>query len=164
MKVKTAFLGGKDFEASLKDLGSRVTAKNVAKRALDKGAEPIAEEWRRLVPEDEGDLKRSIKVGDKALTKSVRRFRRGAGANIVERYIGIDDTEDRVKKGGPRLAIYAPIKEFGDSNSPAQPAGRPAFERQKHASLDLIAVELRSEIDKAAARAAKKSARLSAKG
>lgn len=147
MKVK--FEGGKELEAALKELGNRATAKNVARRALRLAATPIRDEWKRLAPEDDGDLKSAIKIG-KAI-KSVHS--RGNRGDVVTEFVGIDESQNR------RLHIYAEVQEFGNENNPAQPAGRPAWETKKMEAFDRLADDLRSEITKATDRAARKAAR-----
>lgn len=149
MTVTVKFKGGKELEAALKDLGSRATKKNVARRALRRAAEPIRDEWARLVPVDEGDLKRSIKIG-RAIKSVHSRNNRG---DIVTEFVGVDESEDR------RLHIYAEVEEFGNDSHPAQPAGRPAWESQKYNAFNRLGADLRDEIDKAAARAARKALR-----
>lgn len=144
--MKVEFRGGKELEAALKELATRATRKNAAKRALRKAAEPIRQEWESLVPVDQGDLKKSIKVGE-----AIKAFR--TTGDTVTQFVGVDESQDR------RLHIYAEVIEFGNANHPAQPAGRPAWESKKGEALDLIAGELRTEIDKAAARAARKAAK-----
>lgn len=150
MKVKTS--GFRELEAKLRGMDITVARKKgIARRALDRAAEPIAAEWRRGVDVEKGDLKRSIKTGNRASTRGTRRFKRGAGQDIVERYIGIDASE------GPegRLLVYPYIEEFGSESEPANPAGRRAWESKKMGALDDIKETLADEIDKVARRLAK---------
>lgn len=147
--MKVEFKGGLQVEAALRELASTATKKNVARRALRKAAEPIRAEWEALVPEDQGDLKRSIKVG-RAIKALHGRANRG---DVVTEFVGIDESQDR------RLHIYAEVQEFGNDSNPAQPAGRPAWEGKKMESFERLADDLSTEIDKAAARAARKAAR-----
>ena len=151
MKVK--FEGGKEIEKALRELDiSQARKKGIARRALDKAAQPIRDDWARNVDRDEGDLKRSVKIGNRAQTKATRKFKRTGGKDIVERYVGIDATED----SDGRLPVYAYIEEFGSEDEPANPAGRNAFERNKMDAMDRIGDELWKEIDKTAKREAKK--------
>lgn len=145
--MKVEFKGGKELEAALGELASQATRKNVAKRALRKAGEPIRAEWERLAPEDEGDLKRAIKVGE-----AIRGYR--TGGDVVTQFVGIDESQDR------RLHIYAEVQEFGNGNHPAQPAGRPAWETKKQEAMDRLADDLWAEINQAAQRAARKAARV----
>jgi hypothetical protein len=47
-------------------------------------------------------------------------------------------------------------QEFGNMNHPAQPSGRPAWERTQDRVLEGIGDDFRAEIEKAAARRAKR--------
>lgn len=153
MTVSVKFKGGKGIEAALKELGVSVASKRgIARRALDDAAIPIKDEWAGGVDVDQGDLKRSIKIAGREQTKATRKFARGAGQDIVERFVGVDESED----SDGRLPIYAYIEEFGDENQPANPAGRAAFESKKQEAMDRIADALWSEISKTAARQAGK--------
>jgi hypothetical protein len=157
--VKVDFKGGRELQAAMQELGQSIARnRGMARRALDKAAEPIQEEWVRGVDVLQGDLRRSIKIGDRAATKSTRRFRRGGGASIVERFIGIDASED---KDGRLAAVmgspgYAWIEEFGNGKHAANPAGRNAWETKKGEALDRVADDLRVEIAKVAKKARKR--------
>jgi hypothetical protein len=147
--MKVTFKGGKELEAALKELDmSTAKKRGVANRALDKAAVPIKDEWQRGVDVRKGVLKRSIDIGNRAQTRATRKFRRNS--DTVERYVGVDLREDP-----ERLAIYAPIEEFGDKDQPANPAGRQAFETKKQVAMDLIGETLWAEIQKAARKAKK---------
>ena len=153
MSVRMTFSGGRELEAALADLGKRTTQKRTAERALKKAAEPIRDKWESLVPEDKGNLKRSIKIG-----KAVKAVRKGLPGEVAAMYVGVDESQDR------RLHIYAEVQEFGNESNPAQPAGRPAWESEKQTSLDRLADDLWAEIEKTAERQARKSARLAMRG
>jgi HK97 gp10 family phage protein len=152
MAVTVSFEGGREFEAALADLG-RSVGKRTAERALAKAAEPIRDEWVRLAPDDSGDLKKAIKIG-----RAVKGVQKRVAKDQAVRFVGIDESENR------RLHIYAEVQEFGNASNPAQPAGRPAFERKKEEALARLADDLREEIQKTAERAARKSARLAKRG
>ena len=143
--MKVEFKGGKELEAALKELDiSQARKKGIARRALDKAAVPIRDEWKRGVDKVSGDLARSIKIGNRAQTRATRKFRRGPGQDIVERYVGIDASE----APDGRLPIYATIEEFGDEDQAANPAGRRAFETQKMTAFNMIGDLLWAEISK----------------
>jgi HK97 gp10 family phage protein len=145
------FEGGKELEAALAELGASA-GRRTAERALKLAAQPIRDEWERLVPVDQGDLKRSIKIG--RAIKSVQRTSRG---QVVKTFVGIDESQNR------RLHIYAEVQEFGSETNPAQPAGRPAWESQKMVALERLTDDVLAEIKKTAERAARKTARLAAR-
>ncbi len=140
-------------EAALRELGNAGAARRTAERALKKAAEPIRDEWESLVPVDQGDLKRAIKIG-----RAIKAFQRTSRGQVVKTFVGVDESQDA------RLHIYAQVQEFGNENNPAQPAGRPAWESKKYEALDRLADDLRTEIMKTAERAARKAARRAARG
>lgn len=139
-------------EAALKALDvSMARKRNIAARALDRAAIPIRDEWADKVDVQSGDLKRSIKIGPRAQTRATRKFSRGAGKDVVERFVGIDGSE------GKDLDVYAYIEEFGNERQAANPAGRNAWEGKKMEAFDSIAAELWSEIEAAAKKQAAKA-------
>lgn len=150
--MKRGFNGGKELEQAFKELGKRSTMRRVAERALRKAAEPIRDRWAELVPVDQGDLKRSIKIG-----RAIKVYQKNANqGQTVTTFVGVDESQDR------RLHIYAPVSEFGSESRPATPAGRPAFEETRDEAVDRLADDLRAEITKTAERAARKAARAKA--
>lgn len=152
--MKIEIKGLKQIEQALKELDITTARKRgIARRALDRAAIPIRDDWKRGVDKDEKDLERSIKIGNRAQTRATRRFRRTS--DVVERYVGIDASED----SDGRLPIYSYIEEFGDENEPANPAGRQAFERNKVAAARGIGDDLWTEINKVAKTEARKRAK-----
>lgn len=135
--------------ANLGDLGSRPTQRNVVRRTLLAAGEPTADVAASLAPVERGVLAFSI-VASTALT----RRHRGSKLSEVEVYIG--------PSGGQGALFYASHKEFGTVLMPASPYMRPAWSATKGQALNLIVSGLRAEVDKAAARAARKVARLAA--
>lgn len=164
--MKVAIKGGPEIEAALRNLGKQVTARNVGRRGLKQAAEPIAAMAKALAPDDPATgagkfLKASIKVtGAKSRDKDQLWVR-----------VGIDASDDPAKyvnrqSGGgsyrdPGVAGAAVIMEFGApaGNIPAQPFFRPAWDANKAATPQRIADGVRDEVEKAAARAARKRAR-----
>lgn len=145
------FEGGKELEAALMALSSKVTARNIGTRALKKAADPIAAKARILAPKDEHDLEQSIKVG-----KAIAAFQRdGNRGDYIATFVGIDESIDR------RLHIYAAEQEHGNParGLEAQPYMRPAWDSEKTKAVDRIAPELWNEIVAANARAARKAER-----
>lgn len=146
--MKVEFKGGRELEAALRELGDKGASRRTAERALKLAAQPIRDRWEQLVPEDQGDLKRSIKIG-----RAIKSFQRTSRGDVVKTFVGVDESQDA------RLHIYAEVQEFGNENNPAQPAGRPAWEGEKHTALDRLAADLWAEISKTAERAARKRAK-----
>jgi HK97 gp10 family phage protein len=123
----------------------KATAKNVLRRVALARLEPMAEEMRRRVPVDAGDLKKGITV----TTKNPRRNRK---KSTVEAH------------AGPGRHPQAHLREFGGDKNPPAPYVRPAWDGGKDELLNGVGADLWAEIQKAAQRAAKKAARLAAKG
>ena len=140
--------GLRELETALKDL-PKAAAKAVLRRTLKTAAQPIADEFRSKVHVDEGALRDSIGVGTK-LTKRQRSVHRKMFKNdkaSVEMFVGA---------GGLTQAI---TEEFGTPDVAANPALRPAWDGGKDQVLETIKTELWSEIEKAAARLARKAAK-----
>lgn len=136
--------GLREIDAALGQLG-KVTGRNVMRRVAVKRLEPIAEEMRRRAPVDQQDLRDSITV----TTKNPKRNRK---QSEVEAH------------AGPGRHPQAHLQEFGTQNHGPQPFARPAWDGGKDNLLPGIAEDFWSEINRAAARQARKTARLAAKG
>jgi HK97 gp10 family phage protein len=121
---------------------------------LVKAAEPVAVAARALSPDDPNtpapDLKSSIMVA----TQLTKRHRKGEKENEVEVYVG------PTRVPGRSVLNYASFAEYGTSDTPAHPYLRPAWEREKGAVMEILARELKVEIDKTAARLSRKAAKL----
>lgn len=89
-------------------------------------------------------------VGTK-LTRRQARDARKEGKSFAEVYVGTADPAGQQQ-------------EFGNVNHPAQPSGRPAWAATQDEFLEGLGADLGAEIDKAAARLARKAARLARKG
>ncbi len=136
--------GLREIDEALGKLG-KSTGRNVMRRVAKGRLEPMAEEMRRRVPVDFGDLKDSIAV----TTKNPRRNRK---QSEVEAH------------AGPGRHPQAHLREFGGDGNPPAPYVRPAWDGGKTELLNGIKEDFWEEISKAAARQAKKAARLAAKG
>lgn len=136
--------GLREIDAALGELG-KATGRNVMRRVAIKRLEPMAEEMRRRVPVDSGDLKDGITV----TTKNPKRNRK---RSEVEAH------------AGPGRHPQAHLREFGGDGNPPAPYVRPAWDGGKDKLLDGIKDDFWEEISKAAQRQARKAARLAAKG
>lgn len=132
--------GLREIDAALSKLG-KTTGRNVLRRVGIARMEPMAAAMRSRAPVDAGDLKDSIAVS----TKSPRRNRKQSTVEV---------------HAGPGRHPQGHLREFGGDGSPPEPFVRPAWDGGKDALLDGIGDDLWSEIEKAAARQAKKAARL----
>lgn len=136
--------GLREIDAALGELG-KVTGRSVLRRVGRMRLQPMAEEMRRLAPVDQTDLRDSIAVS----TKRPRRHKKQSDVEVF---------------AGPGRHPQAHLQEFGTVNHGPQPFVRPAWDGGKEKLLDGIKDDLWSEISKAAARKAKRAAKLAAKG
>lgn len=183
MTVKVRIEGFADLDAALAEF-RRSTAASVLKRAGTRAIAPMAETARRLAPVDDGELRDSITVSAKAKGTGVRAIgnaafaavlrgggsreeartalrsaQRGAQAEktFVELFMG--PTEAKTKAN----AIKRIVQEFGSRHQPPQAYMRPAWDAEKHATLDRTRTELAAEIQKTAARIRARAARAAAR-
>jgi hypothetical protein len=161
MKTTFEFKGGREIEAALRELGKPLHARRAAERALPAGLEPVAVRARALVPKDELYLEHSIKVGKRADTRGTRKFKRGAGKDLVELYVGIDTSAAGGDTSEADLAVYSVVQEEGSpaKNIPAQPYMRPAMDSELPGAPDRVRPALWEEIAKIAARLAARAKR-----
>ena len=145
-EVRVKIEGLREVQEALKKLPKKATAKNVMRRVLKKRAQPFADTARDLVPVDKGALKDSIGVST-VLAKSQRRGFKKEGRDDVVVFVG----------AGPHP--QASLQEFGTKDFRAQPYMRPAWDKHKNQTLDGIVGDMWDEIEKAAARAARKAAK-----
>ena len=132
--------GFSELDKALGALG-KATGRNVMRRAGVKALEPMAEDASRRAPKLFGDLKDSI-------TASTKRPKKHRKVAEVEVYMG------------PNRDPAGHLQEFGTKHHPPQPFMRPAWDAGKDDVLDSLKDSLGSEIMRAAARQAKKTARL----
>ena len=155
MKLQVKLDGFKDLEKALAEIGKRTTAKAVARRALKKAAEPVAELASSLAPEgDTKTLRPSVAVGTK-LSKRQARLHRKMFRNdkaAVEMFAG----------AGPLPSAHQ--QEFGNENHAAQPFMRPAWDAEAMPTLDRLGNLMAAEIAANAKRAAKRAAKAAKKG
>ncbi len=133
-----------DLERALQLL-PKANAKAVLRRTLIQAGEPVAKTARALVPREHGYLAESIDVSPKL---SGRQSKLHTKESPVEMFIG----------PGPDPAAH--LQEFGTGpGHQAQPFLRPAWDQHQAEVLDTIANLTWIEIEKTAARLAKKAAR-----
>ncbi|RZJ01839.1 MAG: HK97 gp10 family phage protein [Brevundimonas sp.] len=137
--------GLRELDAALGQL-PKATGKNVLRRVAKARLQPIAEEMRRLAPDDPktggNDLKTSITV----TTKNPKGNKR---ESLIEAH------------AGPGQLPQAHMQEFGTQHHGPQPYARPAWDGGKDDLLAGVGEDLGNEIAKAAIRLARKTARLS---
>lgn len=145
----------------------KATARNVLVRTLNKAAQPLVDEAKRLAPVKTGNLRDSITASSRVKNKTgaaeysaamraglgkaaarsaliaARRANRGQGS-FAQMFVG--------PARGKGVIRYAHIVEFGSVDTSPQPYMRPAWDGNKDKALDIIKAELGNEIIKAARR------------
>ncbi|WP_340109462.1 HK97-gp10 family putative phage morphogenesis protein [Pikeienuella sp. HZG-20] len=159
--------GLRELEKALEDLRP-ATAKNVARRALVKATQPVADHMSELAPPGKyNNLKRSIGISTRLSDrqKALHRKMFRSDRTSVELFLGPDYR---------RSGNHAHLVEFGTAERrhksgksvgrmPPHPFARPAWDAGKQGILTRLADLMWVEIEKAAARAARKAARLAKK-
>lgn len=142
-----AVTGFADLEKALKDLEKRA-GKRVLSGSLKKAALPIADVANNLAPKGEtGQYAKSF-VYSTRLTKRQARLHRKMFRDdraAVEGFVGTSDP----------AGIQ---QEFGNINHKAQPALRPAWDREAQATLDRLGKIMWEEFKKAQTRATRRAA------
>lgn len=136
--------GFKELAEALEQL-PKATARNTLRRVLRKAAEPTREAAQAKAPILSGRLRESVVVGTQ-LTRRQKADARKEGTYFSEIHVG-------TAKG------YSVPQEFGTVDHAAQPFMRPAWDQNKDKALKIIGDELGNEIEKAAARRARKLAK-----
>ena len=156
MSVTVKVEGGKDLQRALDEL-SKSAGKGVVRRALMTAAKTFVERAESLAPNDpatyEGDLASTIAVSTKLSTRQRRAHRK----------MFKDDKASVEVFAGAGPVPQAHLQEFGTRHHAAQPFMRPAWMATKEQVLSGLKKEIKTEIDKTMARAARKAARLSAR-
>lgn len=161
-----------ELDAALADL-PKATAKNCLKRAIEKACIPIVVAAKIYSPYRTGRLRRSIGVskikftageaGKRAFAEAMAggATRQEAGELAAAANAGAEDKgiTSAVAVIGPGRSRYAGMQEFGSVKNAAHPYMRPAWDGNQSNALELIKAELKTEIEKAAARLARKAAR-----
>lgn len=145
MKTTVKVEGLRELEKALGEL-PRATGKAVLRRVGRKRLQPIADHARQLAPVDEHDLQRSIAVSTRLSPRQRREARRG-------------DKDDVTIHAGAGPLPQAHLQEFGTYKEPAQPFMRPAWDSGKDELLDGLKDDIWKEIEKTAARLARKAAK-----
>lgn len=147
MRTKVKVEGLRELEKALGQFDER-KRRAIGRKALDEGGQILARAARDRAPVDEGHLRESIDVSG---TLSSRQKAQHVKIADQERFVG------------PGTHPQGHLREFGgDGNSP-HPFMRPAWDSTKDQVLKRIADELWLGIDRAAASAARRAARMAKK-
>lgn len=166
--------GALDISRALDELGDPKMVRRLVRRVLKQAGQPMVDLARNLAPVDEGNLRESIKA------EAGKRDRRTP--EVTSLVFGIDSevqpavyyprqkprkAKTRKFRSGrvpviatmwrdPGVAGVAWIKEYGTPTKAAQPFMRPAFDQEGEATIQRFGKLAGPEIEKTAARAAKR--------
>lgn len=172
-----------DLERALEQVARQSTRTAITRRALQKAAEPMAELARQYAPYDEGELEASIKissrvvgeVGRAAYSATMRETGGDKGLAIAamraaRRSFKALNPAVNLYMGPTRNAFHAYWIEFGTAphvnggkfagsrhpGTAPEPFMRPAFDAEARPTIDRLAPLIWTEIEKHAARVAKR--------
>lgn len=144
--------GFRELEEALAQL-PKATGKNVLRRVARGALEPMADVAAARAPSRTGKLAYSISVSQKATPRGTW----NKGRYRVKSSTGIVMAMGPAKFGG--VLNYATFDEFGTVDTPAFGFMRAAWDGGAVRALDYIKTNLRIEIEKSAAKLAKKRAK-----
>lgn len=156
MKIRVE--GFRELERALSEL-PKTTGKNILRRIGRGALEPMAQIAAAKAPEESGALAFSIAVSEKRTARARKSTTRRVAPGVFR-----SDPKTSVEiamgpAGGLGALYYATFQEFGTINAAAQPYMRPAWDSGAGRALEYVKDNLKAEIDKAAARLARKRAR-----
>lgn len=144
LTAKVEWLKGSD--KALGEVGTKATQKNILRRTLLKAAKPIDDQASALAPAETGKLQVSVITGTQLTRRQKSTAHKAGTLGVVEVHVGT-----ALSRGL--------FQEFGTVKMPAKPFMRPAWDANKDGALKIIAAELWAEIEKSAAKAARKRAK-----
>lgn len=174
VKSSVKLEGFSELLEAMQDL-SKSTQGNVLKRAVSRAGADFADAAAALAPKKTGALKEGIKVGKASVIspgKAAYAAAKQEGASNAEaaqaarqanREAGGTGRQVVVHVGPVRSLRAAVPQEFGTSLHSPKPYMRPAWDQKSSGMLETIRETLKVEVDKAAARAAKKAAKIASK-
>lgn len=146
--------GFRELDETFYELG-KTLGKGVLRRVGTKALEPMAERARAAVAVRKGFLQRSIHVGTRLARSQRQKPSRIAGGGSFR----LDAKDDVTVHMGPGQDPAAITEEFGKYNQAPAPFMRPAFDAEAEPTIRRVGDGLWPEIEKTAARRARKLAR-----
>lgn len=144
--------GFKEMDLVLRELGF-VTAKRVGQRAMTKALKPTADAANGMLPKGMPPV-----VINKKLNKSqAREFRAEDSENLQTTFVGSPSPRAHLEEFGTGLRQHRSGKSTGIMR--ARPFMRPAWDQTKDQVLKELGAQLRTEIEKAVARKARRAAK-----
>jgi HK97 gp10 family phage protein len=154
--------GLREVDAALGEL-SKAVGKAVVRRALKKALAPMLQHAVAIAPVGEtGQLKASLKISDKLTKTQAAQHKSDIGAKTVRTAEGWRSTPQTTvfMFMGPSGGAKSIVQEFGSAYMPPQSYMRPVWDGGAMGALASIKDDLWNEIEAAAARAARKAAKV----
>ncbi|EJU13994.1 hypothetical protein LH128_05830 [Sphingomonas sp. LH128] len=142
MKMKIRIEGTEEIKRNLQQL-MRATNRNIVQEALIAGAELVAEEARRLVPVDTGNLRDSIGISTETKGMNFARVQLKKGDQAV--FVG-----PMQGKGLQHDGFYGHMIEFGTMHARPQPFMAPAFEAMGQKATYVVLEYIADEFERLA--------------
>lgn len=141
--------GFAELDQALAQIEKTATAKAIMRRSLKKAAQPMADMAQAAAPVAKGTLQESVAVSPKLSGRQKKQHRKMFKNDkaAVEMFVG----------AGPLSSAHN--QEFGNEHHGPQPFMRPAFDAEAKPTIDRLGKEMWADIEKTAARAAKKAAK-----
>lgn len=168
MKIKVQ--GLKELDKALGELRTKAIAKGVVRRALLEAARPMQEQAQAQAPvrRDPTDVVTFRQGASKDSPRRVRRVGTMRALVVLTTALTSRQASQARKDGKHFTSVYvgtrdpiARLQEYGTVEHPAQPFMRPAFDAEAMPTATRFIDAMWSEISKAAAREARRTARLS---
>ena len=148
MRVSVTLQGSADLMKRLRELPAAVGV-TVQRNALIAGAEPMRADAAALAPRDASSsgphLADNIAIG----VQSKRKLKMSGLSAAEEDIAGAGPVVEVGPELQPDDVFYGYFQEYGTIHHPAKPFMRPAFDAQKHNSLNLVLASLWAAIRKA---------------
>lgn len=149
--------GFKEMDEVLREL-AKGTAKGVARRAMKSALTPVLEAAQAAVPKGAtGNLAAGLSITSKLNKNQSRAAMADRVGGLLTMYVGARSPHSHLVEFGSGPRVHKSGKAVGAM--PAQPFLRPAWDSNTDQVLTILAAELRVQIEKTLARAAKRAAR-----
>ncbi len=161
MSLRVKLEGAAELDRALRELRT-ATARRVAKRAMTKALEPVKAAAIAAAPvsSDDRHMADGITIASK-LTRNQARKAEREGKHLTLMFVGPRSPHAHLVEFGTAQRFRKREKWAGKSTGamPPQPFMRPAWDENRDQVLEILMAELRVELDKAVARAARRAAK-----
>lgn len=152
--------GFREMDAVLQEL-AKGTAKGVARRAMKAALMPVLTDAQAAVPKGgTGNLAAGLSITSKLNKNQARGAKDDRADGVLTMYVGAQSPHAHLPEFGTGPRFHKSGKFVGVM--PARPFLRPAWDNNSAKVLEILAAQLRVEIEKTLARAARRAAKAAA--